>query len=160
MLSNVKLQYLTCQLQSERLFVKCVLDTAHWKWPAQGTSTVPIVSAHFRSLFVTMTWLYFAIGKFASYFVWSVLCACTCCVSALPVVVQCTSTRCVQSAPNTRISREHYFVWYRGDFAASVCSMHSKNVRGCHHEHRTFGKTFGAACMGQLQTSFGTLELF
>ena len=22
-----------------------------WKWPAQGTSTVPIVSAHFRSLF-------------------------------------------------------------------------------------------------------------
>ena len=50
MLSDVKLQYLTCQLQSERLFVKCVLDTAHWKWPAQGTSTAPIVSAHFRSL--------------------------------------------------------------------------------------------------------------
>jgi len=22
----------------------------HWKWPAQGTSSVPIVSAHFRSL--------------------------------------------------------------------------------------------------------------
>jgi len=22
----------------------------HWKWPAQGTSTVPVVSAHFRSL--------------------------------------------------------------------------------------------------------------
>jgi len=67
MLSDVKLQYLTCQLQSERLFVKCVLDTAHWKWPAQGTSTAPIVSAHFRSLFVTMTWLYFAIGKFAAF---------------------------------------------------------------------------------------------
>jgi len=24
----------------------------HWKWPAQGTSTVPIVSAHFRALFL------------------------------------------------------------------------------------------------------------
>jgi len=23
----------------------------HWKWPAQGTSTVAIVSAHFRSLY-------------------------------------------------------------------------------------------------------------
>ena len=22
----------------------------HWKWPARGTSTVPVVSAHFRSL--------------------------------------------------------------------------------------------------------------
>jgi len=26
-------------------------DNDDWKWPAQGTSTVPIVSAHFRSLF-------------------------------------------------------------------------------------------------------------
>ena len=23
----------------------------HWKWPARGTSTVPIVSAHFRSIY-------------------------------------------------------------------------------------------------------------
>ena len=26
-------------------------DNDDWKWPTQGTSTVPIVSAHFRSLF-------------------------------------------------------------------------------------------------------------
>ena len=26
-----------------------ILVFQHWKWPAQGTSTVPTVSAHFRS---------------------------------------------------------------------------------------------------------------
>jgi len=29
---------------------KNVLIFLHWKWPAEGTGTVPIVSAHFRSL--------------------------------------------------------------------------------------------------------------
>ena len=29
---------------------KYIFIFQHWKWPAQGTSTVPIVSAHFRSL--------------------------------------------------------------------------------------------------------------
>ena len=28
----------------------------YWKWPAQGTSTVPIVSAHFRSLYESSLW--------------------------------------------------------------------------------------------------------
>ena len=31
------------------LFQDCIIFW-HWKWPAQGTSTVPIVSAHFRFL--------------------------------------------------------------------------------------------------------------
>ena len=30
--------------------MKNILISYHWKWPAQGTGTVPTVSAHFRSL--------------------------------------------------------------------------------------------------------------
>ena len=29
-----------------------ILTFYHWKWPAQGTGTVPVVSAHFRSILV------------------------------------------------------------------------------------------------------------
>jgi len=31
-------------------YLKKILIFYHWKWPAQGTGTVPIVSAHFRSV--------------------------------------------------------------------------------------------------------------
>ena len=34
-------------------YLKTVFIFSHWKWPAQGTGTVPIASAHFRSLFVS-----------------------------------------------------------------------------------------------------------
>jgi len=33
------------------ILFKNILISLHWKWPAHGTSTVPIVSAHFRSLY-------------------------------------------------------------------------------------------------------------
>jgi len=33
------------------LFEKNISIFLQWKWPAQGCSTVPVVSAHFRSLF-------------------------------------------------------------------------------------------------------------
>jgi len=35
------------------LFEKYICISA-WKWPAQGTSSVPVVSAHFRSLLTTV----------------------------------------------------------------------------------------------------------
>ena len=39
-----------------RIFsLKNIFIFLHWKWPAQGTSTVPIVSAHFRSLLAANT---------------------------------------------------------------------------------------------------------
>jgi len=31
-------------------YLKNIFIFHHWKWPAHGTSTVPIVSAYFRSL--------------------------------------------------------------------------------------------------------------
>ena len=31
-----------------------IVSYQHWKWPAEKTSTVPIVSAHFRSLLETV----------------------------------------------------------------------------------------------------------
>jgi len=34
------------------MFEKYIFIFWYWKWPAQGTGTEPIVSAHFRSLFV------------------------------------------------------------------------------------------------------------
>jgi len=33
--------------------LKNILTFYHWKWPAQGTGSVPVVSAHFRSILVT-----------------------------------------------------------------------------------------------------------
>ena len=39
------------KLLSYILFEKYTLIFYHLKWPAQGTGTVPIVSAHFRSLY-------------------------------------------------------------------------------------------------------------
>ena len=33
------------------LFEKYIFLFQHWKWPAQGTCTVPIVTAHYRSLY-------------------------------------------------------------------------------------------------------------
>jgi len=38
------------KLQTYVLFEKNIFIFLHWKWPPQGTSTVPIVSTHFRSL--------------------------------------------------------------------------------------------------------------
>jgi len=31
-------------------YLKSILIFQHWKWPAQATGTVPIVSAHYRFL--------------------------------------------------------------------------------------------------------------
>ena len=36
------------------LFAKKLLIFQHWKWPAQETGIVPIVSAHFRPLFLKL----------------------------------------------------------------------------------------------------------
>ena len=36
------------KIASVYLFEKNIFIFQHWKWPAQGIGTVPIVSAHFR----------------------------------------------------------------------------------------------------------------
>jgi len=38
------------EIASVYVYMENIFTFQHWKWPAQGTSTVPIVSAHFRSL--------------------------------------------------------------------------------------------------------------
>jgi len=67
-----KLQSAFCQFQTvsfrvlfdkiSSVYLKNIFIFWYWKWPAQGTSTVPIVSAHFRSLFFTGKKLLYAGG--------------------------------------------------------------------------------------------------
>jgi len=51
----IKIYHSICWWKNSKSSVSCFLTHSvfifqHWKWPAQGTSTVPTVSAHLRSL--------------------------------------------------------------------------------------------------------------